>query len=78
MKTTIYKCDGARCDAIKRETNHWWMVQEFTDIDGRPRLNLQPWDEKLADSQSLKHYCGEGCVAKRVSEFVSSPTKIGP
>ena len=71
---TISKCDG--CGATKGTVNHWWMVAEKlmhpANGDNPPVAGIVviPWDERFV--KQVKHYCGQACIQKAVSEFMGA------
>lgn len=58
-----YSCDI--CGKDKQQVNHWWMMS----FDGES-LHLDPWHEEDAE-EAAKHLCGQECVIKAVSEYLS-------
>ena len=55
-----FTCDG--CKAVKKETNHWWIVSVSTEV-----LSLMPWNEDVAAQEGIYHLCGGECVSKFLS-----------
>lgn len=76
--TSPYKCDY--CPALKKETNHWWM------LDVIPRnFTLGTWDEELADQRTVsgtprfEHVCSESCAVKALNKWMTErKTLHGP
>lgn len=71
MKVETFKCDV--CGKVKGEANHWWKLA-FMD-EGRPHLVLLPMADKYEPTGSI-HLCGESCVQRKVSEFMSGLPRI--
>lgn len=73
MRTEAYKCDGTNCQHVKGLTNHWWVA-----IKANGSLLIKPWTDSAAASPAVLHFCGESCVQKTVSEFLTpQPRKNG-
>ncbi len=72
LVTTI-RCDGHGCSAEKRVANHWWVVSMQMSNDGVPVLMVTPLKDKdsLDPIQSSLYLCGEECVLKTVSKFMT-------
>jgi len=73
VKTEQYKCDN--CGAVKGETNRWWRVYVTTVVGGPGAILVQAFDIRrpmYVFPEETKAYdlCGQGCVAKRLSEFM--------
>jgi hypothetical protein len=68
-----YKCDGDGCTKQKGEGNKWLLLVP----DGLCFV-ARPWDQELVDiderrpewpENSIKHYCGIGCLSKALSAW---------
>jgi hypothetical protein len=71
---TIYECD--ECKAEQRATNHWFVG---VIIDSPPRImfGLFGSEETITgENKQVFHLCGEGCVAKCMSEFFAGLTRL--
>lgn len=79
MRIETYKCDA--CGAEKRDSNHWWSLYR---ADHEKRIVVVPLDAEFPhrpgqticcreSSMVYKrfHLCGEACVTKKLSEFMS-------
>lgn len=64
MRTESYKCDGPGCTHVKGESNHWFVAVKILGS-----LTIKPWAGIAA---GMLHLCGESCVQKVVSEFLSN------
>lgn len=66
--TTVIRCAGPDCKQVKGETNHWWMVLEWTKAFRsyfvRP-LNMTC----LEDDPSWMPVCGEQCLERVCSQI---------
>ncbi len=64
-------CDGPRCGAIKRETNHW-----FVTIENSAGFSVQPVElfdrDAYDDTVSLNDICGEACGVKRLQVWFTT------
>lgn len=69
MKTEGYKCDGPNCPHVKGENNHWFLA-----IKVLGSLTIRPWTSAVSFDHAL-HLCGESCVQKTVSEFLTSQSR---
>ncbi len=65
----IYRCDV--CKKQRGETNHWFLV-EFQNVSGERGASIRifAWNDQSADDDVF-HLCGEGCVQRKVSEFIA-------
>lgn len=70
MKTESYKCDGPSCPHVKGANNHWFMA-----LKSAGALTIKPWTNSGADATGVDHLCGESCVQKTVSEFLTSQSR---
>ncbi len=63
-----YKCDHPCCEAVKSETNHWYVVT--TDS---ARVIVEAWDVayKCGSIMSGEHYCGADHAVQAISRWVS-------
>ena len=68
MKDHAYICNI--CHRPKREINRWWIVY-VRHREGNLHFTVTPWDEHLADEENVMHLCGEGCVMRKMSEFMA-------
>lgn len=66
MKVETYKCDV--CGKQKGDVNHWWLVW-MTPF----AFTVRPWGDDQVERTSI-HLCGNECVQRKVSEFLSEPT----
>jgi hypothetical protein len=64
VRTESYKCDGPGCTHVKGESNHWFVAVKILGS-----LTIKPWAGIAA---GMLHLCGESCVQKVVSEFLSN------
>lgn len=58
-------CDSPKCEATRREVNHWFAVTELPN-----GLLFQTWDQAAADGnlERSKHFCGQTHALQFVSE----------
>lgn len=66
MRTESYKCDGPGCTHEKGSTNHWFVAIKILGA-----LTIKQWAGAQTADHVL-HLCGESCVQKVVSEFLSN------
>lgn len=59
----VYTCDV--CGKTKGPANHWWRV----DFNGIKSLGIHPFSS-TSERPEDQHLCGEGCVLKRVTEYM--------
>ncbi len=64
----IYRCDV--CKKQRGETNHWFLIQFHVRDEYEASIQIFAWDDQLAE-EDLFHLCGEGCVQRKVSEFIA-------
>lgn len=63
-RSEVFKCDV--CKKQKGEANHWFLAA------GGVGIQIMPWDKGLAKEPKVFHLCGEECVQRKVSEFLSA------
>ncbi len=62
------------CGALKRETNHWWLVaiREVLSSEGNyTELSIIGWTPQLCKSEQRSAACGSSCTQKLVQRFQS-------
>ena len=67
-----WKCDGPGCEALKKETNHWFLLYPFR---AAPAFVVNVWEPANASLPGVKHACGEACLLKIVSERIKNASK---
>jgi len=69
MRTTGFKCNV--CGIEKKETNHWFVITVSSSHG--PMLIIETWCTEALDrtNSDVRHICGEACVNKTVSEWLS-------
>lgn len=68
------------CKSEKRETNHWWTIEEkVIDGKGSTGLRISDWGEGLNPRASIRSgrikkwiVCGQACALKKISEWMAS------
>lgn len=65
-KRTVFTCNI--CGKDKQATNHWWIVY----MSGGIGLMISPWNDALADNEQVNTLCGQECVIKAVSAYLSA------
>lgn len=62
------------CGALKRDVNHWWVL-----LRRHNRLELYPWNEKLAQlghiDERVLTLCGQVCVQRAGDAWMTEHTK---
>jgi len=66
MQKISHICDV--CGATKKETNHWWLLEE--NMGGV--FKLRTWSEQLATVNGVQHLCSEQCAVAMVSRFMEA------
>ena len=66
MRSEMFTCDV--CQKVRGEANHWFLAR----ISAKWSLIVSPWAEPLMREEGAMHLCGEACVLRRVSEFLSA------
>jgi hypothetical protein len=63
-------CDG--CQAVKKETNHWYSVsRENNSLCIKP-LSLPPdWATKTLPDLSIEYYCGRFCAVEALTRWMN-------
>lgn len=74
-KTINFVCDCG-CEAVKQQSNHWWMILEY-DRDG-PAIGISEWNDKFVDQPGIKFAAGESCAHKMLSQFMAKVTGTTP
>jgi hypothetical protein len=66
-------CDG--CQAVKKQTNHWYTLVINDDRDAclRP-MATTPVDLFKADAAGVQYLCGRRCVIDALDHWMDSPT----
>ncbi len=67
MRSERIVCDG--CGAVKQETNHWYSVWLYCD---RFLIKTLGTLSDIPDGVKVLDLCGQSCVLKSVSEFMSA------
>ncbi len=66
----IYRCEV--CKKQRGETNHWFLIEFQGESGGhKGSIRIFAWDDRSAAEDDVFHLCGEGCVQRKVSEFVA-------
>jgi hypothetical protein len=63
----------AVCGALKRQTNHWWLVwiAEIISSEGhRSELEITAWTPELCKSERRSAACGSNCTQKLVERWL--------
>lgn len=74
-KIATYKCNY--CPTLKQESNHWWLVGEFSvqTHEGRVAFfGLRPWDGSTAQLPDIEHICSESCAHKALAKYMERKT----
>lgn len=66
-RSEVFKCDV--CGKQKGEANHWFLAN--TPVSPQPVIRICGWNIDAAYMPEFVHLCGEECVQKKVSEFLS-------
>lgn len=63
-------CDG--CQAVKKDTNHWYAVSlESKNLTIKP-LQLPPdWATKNFPDSSVQYYCGRFCALEALTKWMN-------
>lgn len=69
------------CKAEKRETNHWWTIEErVIDGKGATGLRITDWGRGANPRISSRAgrfnkwiVCGQACALKKISEWMAGP-----
>ena len=78
---TTMKCDGEKCGKLRvNDSNHW--LEGWAD-EGIVIVGLQVGDKTWTDLQDavknhqvqIKHFCGQECANKRVSQQIGNLRK---
>jgi hypothetical protein len=72
-KPDSFFCDI--CGIAKGGTNHWRVL--VTHFNGRS-LEIGEWDRLAADSDEVKHACGNSCTQKLVERWLALKTLESP
>jgi len=68
----VVRCAGPNCNHIKGENNHWFICH-VTD-----RFLIKPWDdEAVLTEDNVLPLCGDSCVTKMLSVYLTGRTKGG-
>jgi hypothetical protein len=60
----VITCDI--CGTQKRQTNHWFVAREESG-----ELRITGWNSLHVQSPGTKHLCGETCVHKLISQYLT-------
>lgn len=69
MRYTTYKCD--ECGALKKQTNHWWVITQTPGTDGN--LTITPMPPNLPDETVT--VCGRECAQKAVERWMGEVSR---
>lgn len=65
---TVITCDV--CGVEKGDVNHWWIIRTpITPVC----MGIHPFESSPHFDQVDKIACGEACVTKLVSQYLSAP-----
>lgn len=67
MPEKLIRCKGPNCPEIKRDTNHWFVVSP----EDRSYFLCIPFDPKKPERKGWRTVCGQGCVAKLTSVWMT-------
>jgi hypothetical protein len=70
MRYTTFKCD--ECGALKKQTNHWWVVKPRAGVDGD--LIISPMTPNLPDETVT--VCGRECAQKAIERWMGEVTRL--
>ena len=68
-------CDG--CQAVKRETNHWYtlVLNQEHQACLRP-MAMTPLHLTESDARGMQYFCGRRCVAEALDRWMDSLTAL--
>lgn len=73
---TTMKCDGEKCGKLRvNDTNHWLKGMLFRDfvLVANASVDISEYDfEHQIDHDDPKHFCGEQCANKWVSQQIGN------
>ena len=73
MRIETYKCDV--CGAEKKQANHWWFLGWNEANERAILLSAATRAKRFAEDDSIPYkgfdLCGEACVTKKLSEFMT-------
>ena len=63
-------CDG--CQAVKKETNHWYAVShENNSLCIRPLALPSDWAARNLPDSSIEYYCGRFCAVEALTRWMN-------
>jgi hypothetical protein len=63
-------CDG--CQAVKKETNHWYSISHENNGLCITPLSLAPdWASKTLPDSSIEYYCGRFCAVEALTRWMN-------
>jgi len=63
-------CDG--CQAVKKETNHWYSVShENNSLCIKPLSLPADWATKTLPDSSIEYYCGRFCAVEALTRWMN-------
>ncbi len=70
----IYRCSGPNCGKLRHgDEDGWWLL--WTSMEnGLPVLSISPWEDGDSRIEGRLFACGENCVHKLQSTFMSNIT----
>jgi hypothetical protein len=72
MEVRTWQCDIESCGAVRKNSNHWWMIMPLPDRGG---FAVVPFDESEA-RRALAHLCGPAHAVLKMSVLMGEA--IGP
>jgi hypothetical protein len=77
MKVESYKCDN--CGKLRaNDANRWFIINLFPKRNEDPRATVKAGQQLQLDTFEWKtnrpgeiHLCGEDCVQRKISEFLT-------
>ena len=76
---TGFEC--AVCGALKRETNHWWLVFVLLGVDLlllQRSLAVTEWRSDIAGNAGYRPTCGCNCTQKLVERWLTTSSLDAP
>jgi hypothetical protein len=68
-------CDG--CQAVKKETNHWYTLVISENYEARLRpMAMTPIELCQADVAGVQYLCGRRCVSQALDRWMDGLTAV--
>jgi hypothetical protein len=68
----FYRCAGPNCGLLRQQNDCWWLMWTSFAEFNQPVLYLSAWNDEIAQNEGTLHVCGELCVQRLQSQFMSN------